>query len=883
MWGFTPMIGKILSHYKILEKLGEGGMGVVYKAEDTKLDRIVALKFLPRGLESHEPERARFLQEAKAAAALNHPNVCTIYDISMQEDEQFITMEYIDGKTMKQMVPISKIQDSIDYAIQIGEALQEAHSLGVVHRDIKTENIMINTRNQVKVMDFGLAKLKGSLKLTKTSSTVGTLAYMSPEQIRGTEVDGRSDIFSFGIVLYEMLTGELPFHGEYEAAIVYSIVNEEPLPVHKYRPEISSEVLHILSRSLEKDLEERYQTVHDMLIDLKRVKKESVHTPRPIPPDPGIEAQPVSGVKEKAGLLPGRGRKTGKKCLAVMVALLCFLIVMTVIFFFKPFSKKPLPPMKIVPFASSPGNKADPAFSPDGDQIAYSWNGGDQNENDIYVKLIGAGVPLKLTQNPGNDQCPAWSPDGRTIAFFKYSGKESGIYKIPALGGVEQRLLAIEPENMGTGMDWSPDGGFLVYSGSDTAKAQIGIFLLSLANMVKSQVTFPPNETYGDYGPKVSPDGKWIAFRRQFSWETYDIFVIPFFGGSEKRITTDKFNISDIAWSQNGEEIIFSSNRGGTYGLWRIPFKGGEPKSVVAAGVEDAQMMSVSQKGQRLAYIKFIGRVNIFKGNLPKMEGQIVNTSRLIPSNENNFIMHFSPNGQKIAFSSYASGNEEIWVCDSDGSNPMQLTNFNGPPTGSASWSPDNQYIAFDSRPQGHSDIFIINVEGGQLRCMTVGTSDETTPTWSRDGRWIYFNSNSSGRSGIWKLPVDGGDAIQVSKEAGFRNFESKDNKWLYYYDYGDIWKLSLENGQKQLVLKGMFNFFSWVVADDGIYYLERSSDGKENYIQFLSFTSNTIKKLATLKQEQIWMLDLSPNRDSFLVTESNGGEWNIYLVENFR
>ncbi|MBM4161695.1 MAG: serine/threonine protein kinase [Ignavibacteria bacterium] len=208
------MIGQLISHYKILDKLGEGGMGVVYRAEDIKLKRTVALKFLPRGLEAHEPERARFLQEAQAAAALNHPNICTIHDIAGEGDpkgagQQFIVMEYVDGKTLRQVVPVQKMQTAIDYAIQIGEALQEAHSKGIVHRDIKTDNIMVNTKNQVKVMDFGLAKLKGSLKLTKTSSTVGTLAYMAPEQIQGGEVDARSDIFSFGIVLYEMLTGIL--------------------------------------------------------------------------------------------------------------------------------------------------------------------------------------------------------------------------------------------------------------------------------------------------------------------------------------------------------------------------------------------------------------------------------------------------------------------------------------------------------------------------------------------------------------------------------------------------------------------------------------------------------------------------------------------------
>src|SRR6267143_1701119 len=233
------MINQTVSHYKILEKLGEGGMGVVYKADDLKLKRTVALKFLPHHLTANSTEQARFLQEAQAASGLNHPHVCTIYDIAEEGGQQFIVMEYVDGETLRQRIaslasqgnaPMD-LKDAVNYAVQIGEALQEAHGKGIVHRDIKSDNIMVNSRNQVKVMDFGLAKLKGSMKLTRTSSTIGTLGYMAPEQIRGGEVDVRSDIFSFGIVLYEMLTGRLPFRGEHEAAMMYAILNEEADPL----------------------------------------------------------------------------------------------------------------------------------------------------------------------------------------------------------------------------------------------------------------------------------------------------------------------------------------------------------------------------------------------------------------------------------------------------------------------------------------------------------------------------------------------------------------------------------------------------------------------------------------------------------------------------
>ena len=311
------MIGQTISHYKILEKLGEGGMGVVYKARDTKLDRPVALKFLPQQITVSAEDKARFLQEAKAASAVMHPNVCVIHDIAEHEGQQFIVMEYVDGKTLRQMVPIQKIQDAIDYAIQIGEALQEAHSKGVVHRDVKADNIMVNSRNQVKVADFGLAKLKGSLKLTKTSSTVGTLAYMSPEQIQGGAVDARSDIFSFGVVLYEMLTGRVPFRGDYEAAIIYSIVNEEPEPIQKYMTEAPSELVHILNRALEKDPEDRYQTVQEMVIELRRLKKDTSKRIHSVPSAQEIGSDKISG--KTHGFLRKHGMLAGFVLMGVLV------------------------------------------------------------------------------------------------------------------------------------------------------------------------------------------------------------------------------------------------------------------------------------------------------------------------------------------------------------------------------------------------------------------------------------------------------------------------------------------------------------------------------------------------------------------------------------
>lgn len=279
------MIGKTILHYNILEKLGEGGMGVVYKARDTKLDRIVALKFLPYHQLPYKEEQERFLQEAKAASALNHANVCGIHSIGEYEGQTFIDMEYVDGGTLREKMTMSAIRlsDALTYAVQIGEALHEAHTNGVVHRDVKAENIMITSKNQIKVMDFGLAKLKGSLKLTRTSSTVGTLAYMAPEQLQGRDVDARSDIFSFGVVLYELFAGKAPFRGEHEAAMMYSLLNEQPVPMMTLRPEVPAELDRIVRRALEKDPDDRYQHVDDLVSELRRVQKQTGRVVLPQP------------------------------------------------------------------------------------------------------------------------------------------------------------------------------------------------------------------------------------------------------------------------------------------------------------------------------------------------------------------------------------------------------------------------------------------------------------------------------------------------------------------------------------------------------------------------------------------------------------------------
>jgi len=309
------VIGKTVSHYRILEKLGEGGMGVVYKAHDTKLDRVVALKFLPHYLTSDPKEKERFYHEARAASGLLHANVAVVFEINDHDDQVFIAMEYVEGKTLKQIVEEEAlaIKKILDIAIQMCDGLVVAHERGIVHRDIKSENIMVTAKGQPKITDFGLAKVKGATKLTKTGSTLGTAAYMSPEQARGEEVDHRSDIFSFGVVLYEMLTGRLPFGGEHLAALLYSIINVEPQPIARFNEKVTPEIERIAAKALEKDRDDRYQHVDEMLSDLRRERKKLDYVKTGYVTAPGVKDPDLPSPRQLVSLgAYGEFDKSGK-------------------------------------------------------------------------------------------------------------------------------------------------------------------------------------------------------------------------------------------------------------------------------------------------------------------------------------------------------------------------------------------------------------------------------------------------------------------------------------------------------------------------------------------------------------------------------------------
>ncbi len=861
------MVGQVISHYKILSKLGEGGMGVVFKAEDLRLKRIVALKFLPKGLEVHEQERARFLQEAQAASALNHPNICAIhalgdYDGPDGAKQDFIDMEFVEGETLRRKFVDGGLPrgDAITYAIQIGEALQEAHSHGIVHRDVKPENIMVNAKNQIKVMDFGLAKLKGSLKLTKTSSTVGTLAYMAPEQIQGLEVGARSDIFSFGIVLYEMLTAHLPFRGEHEAAMMYSILNEAPEPMQKYRSDLPSELLHILNRALEKDPEDRYQSMHDMLIDLRRVKKETSGVSRPhvVPAQSG---ENVEVLAEQGGsrVMGGKGRWTIPAVAGLITVLAVVAVVVYILVRPTPFLRLNAR-MSFRTLEIPPAEVGSVGFSRDGNWLTFTAPD-EKREWSIYYMNVSRGNPRRLLTEHirqfGNTEI---SPDGSEVLFDAFTERRSSaIYVVSTMEGTSRMIV----EN-GFLSRWHPDGqrigyvrtpaGFAPESQSQSGKVE---FWTVNADGRDNHLVFVDTLCYiwGGYGFDWSPDGSSIAWLRSFPDNGSDIFIRELKTERERQLTNDRKPINDISWAPNGQ-IFFTSNRNGNTNVWTVPASGGDPVQITKGSGPDLNVR-VAADGKRLLCLEQQQVSNIWRTNL---DGS--NTRQLTFETQSLLMPQLSPDKRKISFMIRSGdplgGSLHVYTMDSNGTNRTQLI-LGDAFDYTASWSPDGRYLAYGSFGKDErvdsSRVYVVEAAnpasprligkgwwafwldadrlvvipwmgGNHSTLYSLGKSEPLAvspdSTWEfplRDGRYVLVRDFRKDRQGWWL------ETRQEGRETGRTQILSPEYMWstwpsatfrylMYRQPNSEMWRVSIPEGKRERlpdVLKGINPYFGQV------------------------------------------------------------------------
>ena len=865
--------------FEIVELLGIGGMGEVYRARDTRLDRFVAVKVLPSRHEITPSGRQRFEREARAISKLSHPHICTMHDVGEAQvdgrEVAFLVLELLDGETLAARLargPLSVAHALID-AIDIADALATAHAQGVVHRDLKPSNVMV-TKSGLKLLDFGLAQLRvpegatggaaptsSDRPLTSAGMVFGTLPYMSPEQVEGRTVDARSDIFSFGSLLYEMLTGQRAFAGDANRSAAAQILSADPKPVNELARLVPAALADVVSRCLRKDPARRYQYIADVKVALEDVQE---------------------------ALRSGSQARTSRNKSRWQRASLLVLLpaALAAGYFAWPQRTQPEgPPQRLVPLTTLQGPEASPTLAPDGEQVAFTWSGPNQDNDDIYVQRIGSGTEVRRTVHPARDFSPAWSPDGRWIAFLR--GEVPGrceLMLMPPLGGAERPLGEIHIRQnyvFPPYLSWFPDSSALVIVDSPAPQQTEGLFVISVETGEKRALTTPSPSAPADMTPAVSPDGRTVAFKRGPA-----LYVLAV--GRDFSPTTEPRALAGTdavlhfpAWTPDGKEIVY----GATRSLWRVDPSRGQPPARLPFVGQDAFMpvisRFVSDKPARLVFVRRTSDPNVWRVDLPALGAPAISAPVLaIASTMFDTNPQVSPDGKRVAFQSNRSGSYEVWVADLDGANALLLTAMGAPSgAGTPRWSPDGQTIAFDSSVEGQFEVYVVPAGGGKPRRVTFEPADDHVPSFSRDGKFLYFGSKRSGVVEIWKLPLAGGDATQVTRNGGFVAFESFDGRHLYYTQTASgsssLWRIPTVGGEPQKMLDGVSER-AFVVLEKGIYYVERHQGGawpwglylglgfgrpdERSRLRFLDFAQAKSKIMADLGERVSIGLGVSPD-----------------------
>lgn len=793
--------GEIISHYHIVSPIASGGMGEVYLAEDEKLGRRVALKILPEDILADRNRLRRFRREAEVISALNHPNILTIFEFGDDNDVHFFASEFIKGETLRARLKNSRLtlHDTLEIAIQIASALRAAHEAGVVHRDIKPENVMIRDDGYVKVLDFGLAKLTEQVSRDSVNATkeflsqpgviMGTVTYMSPEQARARSTDARSDLFSFGVVLFEMLTGHVPFAGETTPDVIAGIIQSEPRPASSYNSSVPDEMDRIIAKCLEKDRDIRYQTAADLLADLKRLSKSSELTAKTTrfsskSSEFRKSSAPGTAVTELISNAQTTESKTRRSIRsAALPALAIFLILGLAVGLFWQFNKNTdsdsfdtLRPVRLVAWKSGQGSfYTDYSASHDGKMIAYSSTHNGENE-DIYVKQIAGGEAIRVTKDGWLNHSPIWSPDDQRIAFISRRDGQAGIYGCPSLGGAAVSLKIIGEGKISL-RHWSKDGAAIFY------ELDGNLFRLDLATKEAEQLTDFPVSPFVEKYFSLSPEEDRIAYCDNREREG-DIWIMERTGGTPQRLTNDRDKKLRPRWHPDGKRILYTVFRDNHRQI-SLAYTDGRPSVQVTRGESEFEMIDVSADGTKIFYTNWekrsdISRVKIESGEESEVEAGI----------ESEFWTDVSPDGRSILFQTNAAPHLTSFLHDSSTIVVKSLTEDKSPRLSfkgyNPRWLPDSRRIAFLrwQKAEVKFNLLLVNTDSGEEKQIT---TDGVSPlqygmmpvdrfeignfSWSPDGeRFVYLDSK---KQNIWTASVELLDKFKLAN--------NDDSNVLYY------------------------------------------------------------------------------------------------------